>query len=334
MTSLRPDLAHELTAIVAQRSDLVPAVSLAYTGGGDVFTAGWGASADTLFQAASVSKAVAAFLALCLVGEGTLELDDDIAIAMRSWSPPPAARITLRRVLCHGAGLGVHGFPGYERGERLPALVNILDGRPPANTPRVRVEGVPGPAAVYSGGGYMVLQQLIEDATGRRFADLAAERIFRPLGMKSATFEQPLPAALEPRVAAGFSAGRPIEGGWHVYPELAAAGLWCTPSDLVRFAVGVQRAFEGERAAALIPRWLAVEMLTPQLPGWGLGVGLYGASDSPHFGHTGGNAGYRCQFVASVRCGPAAAVMTNADEGDVLVPALLTHLARRTRWNL
>jgi len=340
LTALPDDLARELTATVTSYAGLTPAVSLAYAQDEDIVTAGWEATPDTLFQAASISKAVTAVLALCLAADGKLSLDDDIANAIHTWSLPPLAttsgewrpRITLRQLLCHGAGLSGQGFPGYRRDEPVPSLLDILDGRPPANTDPIRSVGIPGLAAAYSGGGYAVIQQLIEDVAERPFGDLAAERIFAPLGMDSATFEQPIPPELEPRVAPGFSAGNPVEGGWHVYPELAAAGLWCTPTDLVRFARGMQRAFDGERGA-LIPQWLAAEMVTPQMPRWGLGVSLYGPPENPYFGHTGGNAGYRCEFVASAHRGPAAAVMTNADEGGLVVPALLNQLARRLGWS-
>ena len=340
MRSLPDDLARELGATAAAHADTTPAVSLAYAEEGDVAAAGWGADPDTLFQAASISKPVAALVALCLVADGKLSLDGEIAGALRTWSLPPLetsagewrARVTLRHLLCHGAGLSVWGFPGYERNAPLPTLTDILDGRPPANTEPIRTVGIPGLGAAYSGGGYVLLQQLLEDVAQRPYAALAAERVFAPLGMESATLQQPLPPELEPGVAPAFSAGRQIEGGWHIYPELAAAGLWCTPTDLVRFARGIQGAFDGE-AGAVIPQQLAAEMLTQQYPGWGLGVGLYGSPEDPHFGHTGGNAGYRCELVASAGRGTAAAVMTNSDEGSALVRSVLNRLARHLDWS-
>jgi CubicO group peptidase (beta-lactamase class C family) len=339
LTPLPKDLACTLDATVAGHADTTPAVSLAYAQEDEVTTAAWGADPDTLFQAASISKSVAALLALSLVAEEKLSLDADISTAIRTWSLPALetvagewrGRITLRHLLSHGAGLSVWGFPGYRRDEPLPTLLDILDGRPPANTDAVRSIGVPGLAAAYSGGGYVLLQQLIEDVAEWPFRDLATERIFDPLRMESATFEQPLPPELEPRVARAHSAGKEIEGGWHVYPELAAAGLWCTPTDLVRFAGGIQSALKNERGA-LLPQWLAAEMVTPQLPGWGLGVSLYGTSEDRCFGHTGGNEGYRCELVAAARRGPAAAVMTNSEEGGGLIPPLLNQLARGLGW--
>lgn len=331
------DVVRELEAGVKRFADLTPAVSVAYVQDDEIVSAAWGADANTLFQAASISKPVAAAVALSLVADGTLSLDGDIAESLRTWSLPPRAGddaqpqpVTLRQLLCHGAGLGVHGFPGYRRGEELPTLADILDGRPPANTAPVRLEHPQG-LEVYSGGGYTVLQQLIEDTAESPFAELAAERIFAPLGMESATFELPISPDLEPRVAPAHSAGRRIEGGWHVYPELAAAGLWCTPTDLVRFARGIQRAYDGERGAFL-PTWLANEMLTPHFPGRGLGPSVYGTRQDPHFGHTGGNAGYRCELFASAHRGPAAAAMANSDEGGDLVPELFNRLAPHLGW--
>lgn len=321
-------LVEELGAVAASFADTTPAVSLAFLEHGDLTNEAWGAEPDTLFQAASISKPVAALVALSLVAEEKLSLDDRLASFLRSWTEAVDPQITLRQLLCHGAGLGVHGFPGYRRGEPLPTLLEILDGRPPANTPPVRSERPPGQAAVYSGGGYTVLQLLVEEVTERPFADLAAEQILVPLAMTSAGYEQP-PA---PRVAVAHSAGRPLEGDWHVYPELAAAGLWCTPTDLIRFAEGIQAAFEGE-PGAVIPQRLAKEMLTPHFPGWGLGVALYGTPERPNFGHTGGNAGYRCELFASARRGPVAVVMTNSDEGGDVVPALLNRLAPHLGWS-
>ena len=334
-----PDVVRKLASRVRGVAELTPAISVAYVQDKDIVTDGWGASGDTLFQAASISKPVSAALALSLVADGMLTLDDDISTRLRSWSIPPRATgdsdrgrpVSLRQLLCHGAGFGVHGFPGYKRGEQIPTLLDILDGRPPANTAPIRLEHPPGAEAVYSGGGYTVLQQLIEDAAGTPFGELAAERIFAPLGMESATYEQPISADLEPRVAPAHAGGHAIEGGWHVYPELAASGLWCTPTDLVRFARGIQRAYEGERGA-FIPKWLAEEMLTPAFPGRGLGPSLFGTTQNPHWGHTGGNAGYRCEVFASAHRGPAAAVMANSDESGEIVPAVLNLLAPTLGW--
>src|ERR1043166_84851 len=188
-----------------------------------------------MFQAASISKHVAAMVALHLVDEGKLSLDEDVNRKLRSWKVPEneftkTEKVTLRRLLNHSAGLTVHGFPGYEAGEAVPTLVEALDGKKPANTAPIRVDVVPGTIWRYSGGGYEVMQQLAIDVTGKPFQQLAQEIVLGPLGMTRSTFEQPLPKRLEGNAASGHGAdGATIAGRWHTYPEMTAAGLWTTP---------------------------------------------------------------------------------------------------------
>ena len=165
------------------------------------------------FQAGSVSKPVAAYLALRLVDSGALELDQEVNERLVSWQLPDGGGVTLRALLTHTAGLGVPFFPGYDGEGDLPTLVQVLDP--------VRVETPPGEFR-YSGGGYVLVQLLLEDITGTSFADLARELVFEPLGMTGSTFEQTV-------------------GPWHRYPEQAAAGLWTTASDLARFVTVLQR---------------------------------------------------------------------------------------------
>ena len=185
----------------------VPGVSVAVIHAGRVeWARGYGkrdvesgapVTAETLFQAASLSKGVAASVAMRLVEQGKLSLDEDVNAKLRSWKVPDneftkTEKVTLRRLLSHNAGLTVHGFPGYAQGAAMPALVQLLDGKPPANTAAVRVTKAPGSGFSYSGGGYEVMQLLLEDVTGRHFEDLARELILDPLGMKLSAYEQPL----------------------------------------------------------------------------------------------------------------------------------------------
>lgn len=176
---------------------------------------------DERFAAGSISKPVAALTALRL----GLDLDVDVNERLVSWQLPDGEGVTLRRLLGHTAGLGVPFFPGCPAGMELPPLVEVLDA--------VRVETPPGAGFRYSGGGYVVVQLLVEDVTGRPFADVARDLVLGPLGMTASTFA-------------------PGEG--HRYAEEAAAGLTTTVADLARFVIAVQ-----ERAAG------AVEMLTPHV---------------------------------------------------------------------
>jgi CubicO group peptidase (beta-lactamase class C family) len=247
---------------------------------------------------------------------------------LTSWQLPEdgwAGPVTVRHLLCHAGGLSVDGFPGYQQGEALPALTDILDGLPPSNTPAVRREGPVGREWRYSGGGYQVLQQLVEDITGRRFADLAAELVLRPAGMATASYGQPDPAG----AAAPHVAGQ--EGAWRVYPEHAAAGLWCTPTDLLHLAQAIQAAVAGDDGA-LLPANLARQMVTCQVADWGLGLKVTGDGDTRNFSHSGGNFGYACGMVGTVHGKNAAAIMTSSDQGVPVMEAMAAAITASSSW--
>ena len=298
---------------------------------------------QTLFQACSISKPIVALTMLRLVERGLLSLDADVNESLTSWRVPPSgnwqSRISLRQLASHTAGLTTAGFPGYRRDEEIPSLLDILSGTAPANTPGIRVDTVPGTQFRYAGGGTTVMHQLLEDVTGVPLPTLVADLVLEPLGMLDSYYAQPLPLALHSRAAsAHLRDGSVVPGGWHVYPELAAAGLWTTPSDLARYAIGVQRAFAGEPGSLLSPE-LARQMLTSQAPsgradfeGIGLGPFVGGTGTSRRFGHGGGNEGFKCQLVAYRDLGKGAAIMTNSDNGRELCAELLDGIATELDW--
>jgi CubicO group peptidase (beta-lactamase class C family) len=334
----------ELTAAMERFG--VPAVSVAVVADGKVAGArAWGArdsqsgdaaTRETLFQAGSISKPVAAVCALRLVAAGGLDLETDVNELLRSWKVPAnpgwQPRVTVRQLLSHTAGLTVHGFPGYPRGEEAPSLVGVLDGE--GNTPPVRVSTIPGLQFSYSGGGYCVLQQLLIDVTGRPFPYLARELVLDPFGMADSTYEEPLPEPLWPRAASGHrQGGAPVDGSWHVYPEMAAGGLWTTPTDLARFLIAIQEAKAGA-PGALLPRELTEAMLTPQAPNvsYGLGLQLEGEGDSIQFGHGGDDQGFNAWAGAYAELGFGAVVMTNSDAGWILLGPVRDAVARAYGW--
>lgn len=319
-----------------------PAVSVAVIDGGRIAWAkAWGeveaggapAGPETLFQAASISKPVAAAGALRLVEEGVLELDLDVNSTLRSWKVPENGftekeKVTLRRLLSHSAGTTVHGFPGYAPGAPTPSLVQLLDGAPPANTAAVLVDAIPGSAWRYSGGGTSVVQLLMSDATGRPFADLMRDLMLAPLGMSRSTFEQPLPAERLSEAATGHGIdGAPIPGRHRTHPEQAAAGLWTTPSDLARFAIAVASAFNGNSNDA-ISAAIARKMLTRNAGHYGLGFALHGEDDDMWFEHGGANAGFRATMAIHAKSGSGAVLMTNGDAGVDLAREILRAIAR------
>jgi CubicO group peptidase (beta-lactamase class C family) len=274
----------------------------------------------TLFQAASISKPVAALAALRLVEAGQLDLDRNVNAYLKGWKLPDneltAARaVTLRMILSHAAGLTVHGFPGYEAGSPVPTVPQILDGLPPANSEPVRVTVAPATKFQYSGGGTTILQQLLVDVTGIPFCELMRKQVLDPVGMRFSTYEQPLPGWLAKYATAGHDHGKVVKGERHTYPEMAAAGLTTTASDLARFAIAVQRARLG--LSSVLSRPEALLMTTPYLPdGFGLGFELFpaGEKDKKYFGHGGGNRGYRGWLFASLDGGKGIVILTNGEE--------------------
>ena len=288
----------------------------------------------TLFQAGSISKPVAALGALQLVQAGKLALDDDVNTKLTSWRVPDndftkAERVTLRRLLSHTAGLTVHGFPGYDVGQTVPSVPDVLDGK--GNTPPVRVNLVPGTTWRYSGGGYTVMQLLTSDLTGKSFPDYMRENVLLPLGMTNSTYAQPLPADWAARTATGYYADRrEVAGRWHVYPEMAAAGLWTTPTDLARYAIGVQQALAGK--SRVLTAEMTRQMLTEQKGSYGLGPGVAGSGPTLRFSHGGRDAGFDAFLVAYAESGDGLAIMINANDNSRAVSRIINFIARKYNW--
>lgn len=291
----------------------------------------------TLFQAASVSKPVAALGALHLVEQGRLSLDENVNSALRTWHIPDnhftkIHPVTLRLILSHSAGLTVESFPGYRVGSAVPSLLQILDGRSPANTPPVRVDQIPGSKWRYSGGGYLVMQQMMIDITGQSFADYMEDAVLRPLGMSSSTFAQPLPESLASHAAIGFTDAprHAVEGRWRIKPELAAGGLWTTAGDLARFLLGIQRSLAGT-SNPVISQSMTQQMLTRQNDDSGLGFFLGG--NPPRFGHNGSNPGFNAVTVGLCDTGEGAVILMNGNTDiEVLKNILVDAIADQYHW--
>jgi CubicO group peptidase (beta-lactamase class C family) len=292
---------------------------------------------DTLFLAGSISKPVAALAALRLVEQRKLNLDEDVNLKLKTWKVPEneftkEKKVTLRGLLSHSAGLTVHGFPGYAVDAPLPTLVQILNGEKPANTPAIRVDIEPGSRWRYSGGGYTVMQQLCMDVTGKSFPELTRELVLTPAGMRQSTYENPLPKSLEASAATAHRwNGDKVKGRWHIYPEMAAAGLWTTPSDLARYVIEVQRALAGQ--SKILSREMARQMVTVQKGSHGLGPGLDNAGkESARFGHGGVDEGFEALFTAYCDRGQGAVVMVNANRAIPLAEELIRAIAREYNW--
>jgi CubicO group peptidase (beta-lactamase class C family) len=334
-----------LTEVMREKN--VPAVSIALINDGRIeWARSYGfadaasnrpATTETLFQAASISKPVAAMGALDLVESGHLMLDAPVNAKLVSWKIPEntftnEVPVTLRHILSHSAGLTVHGFSGYERGKLMPTIRQVLQGTAPANSAAVVVDQRPGASFRYSGGGYTVAQLLMTDVTGKSFPEMMDKHVLRPLGMASSAYSQVLPAQLAQRAATGHNGqGSAIAGLYHVYPEMAAAGLWTTPSDLARWVIAVQDALAG-RSDRVLKQVTARAMVTPGLGDRGLGVIVEGEGESLRFQHGGTNDGFQGQFIGFVNRGQGVVVMTNGDTGHAVIAQLVQAIAAEYGW--
>lgn len=292
---------------------------------------------QTLFQAASISKLVTAVSVLSLIEEGQLRLDEDVNLVLQSWKVPDneytkEQKVTLRRLLSHSAGLTVREFVGYIVSENVPTLIQILNGQEPANTLPVRVVTTPGSTWQYSGGGYLVVQQLLEDITGQPFSEFIQNQIFDKLDMKNSTFSQSLPQSLATSAATGHQVdGRPLERKWHLYPEMAAAGLWTTPSDLARLVIEIQQSKAG-RSNRLFSKTLATTLLTPQIGNTAFAGAVKGEGKTSWFSSGGSNVGFKSFTVIFPEIGQGAIVMTNADNGHYLAMEIMRGIAQVYDW--
>ncbi len=294
---------------------------------------------NTRFQAASISKPVAGSGVLTLVEQENLDLDADVNTYLQEWKMPEngfteSEKVTLRGLLTHNAGLTVHGFRGYAADEAVPTTVQVLNGENPANSAPVLPDTFPGAIWRYSGGGYTGMQRLVEEMNGDAFPGFMQTAVLSPVGMKNSTYAQPLPASLHDNTANGHRGdGSPVEGKWHTYPEMAAAGLWTTPSDLARWALAVQKAYNGAEDRFISPE-TARRMLSKHANDWGLGPALGGEADSLWFSHGGSNEGYKCYLFAFAKTdGQGVAIMTNGDRGGNLYGEILRSVSKVCAWN-
>ena len=342
--TLASELDTTIEALMAKRK--VPGLSLAVIKDGEIVHAkgygvvdrerGTSVTPDTLFQAGSISKPIAAMGALLLVDRKKLSLDEDVNRSLRSWKVPENEHtagnpVTLRRLLSHSAGLTVHGFPGYVIGRPVPTVVQVLDGEPPANTAAVRVDVTPGSRWRYSGGGYTVAQQLVVDAAGATFPEFMRREVLEPLGMRASTFEQAIPEAWSERTATGHARGRAVPGRWHVYPEMAAAGLWTTASDLARAAIAHQKAFAGGTHPVLSAEAVRL-MVTVEKGSFGLGFSVAKRGGWEQFAHNGRDEGFDAMLLAYRDRGYGVVVMINANENSSFMPRVISAVAQAYDW--
>jgi len=297
---------------------------------------------NSSFEAASTSKTVTAAIVLHYVEKGIFDLDENINSYLKTWrlAENELTRrqpVTLRLLLMHQAGLPATNFE-QEANAGDPTLVQILKGERPALNKPAAVEYLPGSQWQYSNIGYVVIQQILEDAIGRPFPRIARETVFEPLGMKDSTFSYPLDEKLQANEAWPHDAKGILRRPEMVPHAQAHGGLMTTPTDLALFGIELMRAFNG-RSDRLLSKDMARRMFTkaleldPKLFGFpcgeGLGVFLYGDGDDLIFLHPGGNSpGMICWLFGYPNTGRGGAVMLNGAGGEILALEIISALNR------
>jgi CubicO group peptidase (beta-lactamase class C family) len=319
----------------------VPAVSIAAIRNGAIDGAlaygvssneGVPVSTETLFGAASISKSVTALGVLKLVEEGKIDLDANVNQYLKRWKIPDnpftaTQKVTVRELLNHTSGIGTHNGEIYDPDAPVPTLLQLLDGEKPARTPPVRIEAIPGTKFAYANGGYLVLSLLIEDVTGESFAAYMKRTVLDPIGMRHSTFDAPL--SLEWRAHAATAYG--ADGKWavspskFVEPNLAAGGLWSTPTDLAKLLLEVQRAYDGKSHKVLHQQTIRMmvspnkDVISPRRYGLGFEVG--GSLENAYIRH-GGSALFQDDMVEYLH-GNGIVVMTSGGGGGELADEVL-----------
>lgn len=291
----------------------------------------------TLFQAGSNSKSLHAIGMLRLMEEGKLDLNADINDYLKTWKFPydslsRSQKITVANLLSHTAGLTVHGFDGYEIGDTVPTLLQILDGQHPANSPAIRSKYAPSLQYEYSGGGTTISQLIMEDITGIPYDAYMLKYVLKPLGMSGSSYTQP-PAVKHGVLATGYyNDGKAVPGKYHIYPEQAAAGLWTNPTDLAKYVIDTQLSLLGKSEKVLSKETTALR-LTPYIDkSAALGVFVLEKDGVKHFQHGGVDEGFVSQYVGTFEGGNGVVVMTNT-YNTALFDEIITSVAAVYGWN-
>jgi len=325
----------------------VPGVSIAVVENGKIkWAKGYGyantetgtkVDINTLFQAGSISKPLAALSALKLFENDSLDLNKNVNFYLKKWQIPDnrftkTEKVTIEKLLTHTAGMTVHGFPGYQQTDKFPEIIDVLNGN--GNTGKIVVDTIPGSIWRYSGGGYTVMEKVVEDISGLSLEEYMSKNILLPIGMKNSTYQQPITKEWQNNISAAYDGnGKLIKGLWNNYPEQAAAGLWTTASDLALYCLEIQGIFQGKRDGVLTKKTVDI-MLTKHKNDWGLGPSLKGQKDSLIFGHGGKNAGFTNDMKAYAYEGNAVIVMTNADNGGKLISEIKNAVSKYYNWSI
>ena len=281
---------------------------LTYCAGSGRYGEDFPVNPDMLFQAGSVSKPMFALTLLRYVDKGIIDLDADISGVVPEFVKK--GPVTFAALLSHTAGYNLHGFPGYCADHEPLSLEDVLNGK--GNTPKLRRIRPYGKQHMYSGGGITLAQLAFERITGTTLREAFQKEVAEPLGLKRTGFFQPLDEELVSNAAFGFRLAQKEDPahGYHYYPEHAAAGLWTTPTELVKIGIALSRSY---RRGGFLKKKTARRMMTPVMDDYGLCLDVWEseARKDSVAGHTGENWGFLTSWVFSRKKDICVAIMYN-----------------------
>jgi CubicO group peptidase (beta-lactamase class C family) len=292
---------------------------------------------ETLFQAGSISKPVFAAAVMRLIERGTLDIDTDISEYLVGYSIPTydnqRHKITLRQILSHNAGLNLHGFAGYQQGQRIPTLEQTLTGAFPSNHIKLKLIKNPETGFQYSGGGYVLAQKVVTDVCKQDFCDLMNDLVLSPFSMTHSTYSQPLSNDKNKDIAFGYNLHNlQIPGGYNIMPELSAAGLWTTPSDLARFGIEIMKVLQnGSKYLKKDTAKLMTTKVYENSP-YGAGFAVDQCKKGLIFGHGGSNFGYHSNMCFCPEEGSGIVVMQNSDIGMEICDEVTNAFKETCAW--
>ncbi|MCE9620015.1 MAG: serine hydrolase [Planctomycetes bacterium] len=276
-------------------------------------SAGEPVTPHTLFEIASLSKSVAASFAIEHFRKAGIPLTTPVnpllaqtksRFRIRSLDPRHLERgdqVTLAHLMNHQA-LNLHYVNGIPANQPMPALTDLLSGNEKFGYEPVGAVHEPGSKFQYSGGGFLVLEHLIQSREGKSIPSIT-DPFLAELGMVGATFEQTTLPMRE--YATGYTdEGRAIEGARKMFPAFAA-GAMATVSDVGKFLQALTLAFHDLRGAGPISHDTAVQMLfgsdkgSREFMGCDMGLGIFTAEAGPNrlCIHQGANDGFRALFI-------------------------------------
>ncbi len=274
---------------------------------------------DTAFQAASISKSVAAWGVMKLVEEGKIDLDAPVEKYLTRWSIPSSSfdtdKVTIRLLLSHTSGLSSHGYAGYEPDSTIPTLEESLLGKGKYLEP-VKLVKEPGTAYKYSGGGYTVLQLMIEEVTGIPFSEYMQKEVLIPLGMNNSSYDYKV---MQKKVAKSYGVFGEVLPGY-IYTEEAAAGLYTTAEDLGKFVLASLSLDVDNDNKVLKPETIKLmqSIANSEFP-FGLGYMEVPFEDGRRLlEHRGTNRGWRNKYIFSTDTKDGLVILTNNDNARSL----------------